>query len=438
MNNAHIWPIDTQLKNGVMQLGGCSVLSLVEAHGTPLYVFDEQTVRAACQQYVSAFQPYSASVAFHYASKAMLNVALAKLLLGEGFGFDVVSLGELQLAQYAGAAPAQLHLHGNAKPRHELETAVSQKISRIAVDNLDELRTLIDITNMLEQPQKIMLRVEPAVAAATHSKIQTGQRGSKFGLSLTQIDSFVELVKKSQFVELVGLHFHLGSQLFEVGDYEMAVAVLLDLMAQLRDAYGIIISEISPGGGLAAAYLPEDTPPDPTLLANIIIDTIVSGCQKRNLELPTLIIEPGRSIVARAGVALYRVIGSKPIEVTEGNTAVRYLHVDGGMGDNLRPALYGAKYTAVLANRADAPDTETIHIAGRFCESGDMLLKNGRLPHAQVGDLVAFATAGGYTLSMANNYNLVPRPAVVMVNDGQATLTQRRETFTDLIARDVS
>jgi diaminopimelate decarboxylase len=233
-----------------------------------------------------------------------------------------------------------------------------------------------------------------------------------------------------------GLHCHLGSQLFDVSAYERAILVLLDAAVYLRDRFGISIEEISPGGGFAAAYVEEDGTPDVQRLATGICQAIVQGCRERNLPLPRLIVEPGRSICARAGISIYEVIGSKPLRPTDEQPAVRYVHVNGGMGDNPRPALYDARYTAVLANDLLAARVDTIHIAGRYCESGDVLIRNARFPREKIGDLIALGGAGAYTLSLASNYNMVPRPAVMFVDGGAARVVQRRETYDDLVGRD--
>ncbi|MEM9773296.1 MAG: diaminopimelate decarboxylase [Chloroflexota bacterium] len=432
----HVWPISAEVIENRLKLDGLNITELAREHGTPLYIFDEATIRHACQQYKSAFADYPGGVEFSYASKAFLNLAIAKLLLEEGFDFDVVSLGEMQMALHAGARPEQLHLHGNAKPRFELEEAVKAGIGRIAVDNLDEANTLADICRELDKSTSIILRIEPAVASNTHKAIQTGQKGSKFGLSLKLVDSFVEIVNRSPHLELLGLHFHLGSQLFDLSDYQEALGVVLDLMVDLWDEHQIEITEISPGGGLAAAYTATDQVPKPVELADAIVDFIVTGCNQRRLSIPTLILEPGRSLISRSAIAIYEVIGSKPIEDPAVGTAEKYLHVDGGMGDNLRPALYNAPYTAIVTDQVEHDATEMVHISGRFCESGDVLLKNAMLPQTQIGNFIAFASAGAYTLSIANNYNLVPRPAVLMVTNGNVRLMQRRETFEDMIRRD--
>jgi len=436
---ANVFPLTARVNaKGHLEIGGCDVTSLAGEFATPLYVFDVQTLQSASRSYASAFRSaYPGEVSLSYASKAFLCRALARMVLAEGFGFDVVSIGELRTVLDAGAAAGQVHFHGNAKPRGELEEALRAGIGRIVVDNLDEISMLANLTAGRANPQGLLIRVEPGVSAATHASIQTGQRGSKFGLPLEQLDVLAAAVLAAAGLTIKGLHCHLGSQIFDLAAYERAIVVLLDAAVRLRDAYGIHITEISPGGGLGAAYLEEDGTPDVRELAAGICRTLVRGCAARNLPLPRLIIEPGRSICARAGISIYEVIGTKPISRTEGQPAVRYIHVDGGMGDNPRPALYDARYTALLANDAEAARVETVHIAGRYCESGDVLIKNTAFPTVKIGDLVALGGAGAYTLSLASNYNMVPRPAVVFVADGLPRLVQRRETQSDLAAREV-
>jgi diaminopimelate decarboxylase len=423
--------------SGHLEVGGCDVTALAAWYGTPLYVFDVQTLQTACRRYRAAFgAAYPGELNVSYACKAFLCFALARLILAEGLGFDVVSIDELRAVLNCGARAEHVHFHGNAKPRRELEEALNLGIGRVVVDNLDELHTLATLTAGCAKPQGLLVRLEPAVSALTHASIQTGQRGSKFGLPLELLDSVATVVKAAPGLAMKGLHCHLGSQLFDVSVYERAIIVLLDAATHLRDKFGINIEEISPGGGFAAAYLEEDGTPDVHRLATVIGRSLVRGCAERNLPLPRLTVEPGRSICARAGIGVYEVIGTKPLEPTEGQPAVRYLHVDGGMGDNPRPALYDARYTAVLANDMRAARVDTVHIAGRYCESGDVLVKNAMFPPEKIGDLVALGGAGAYTLCLSSNYNMVPRPAVVFVADGIARIVQRRETFDDLIRRE--
>lgn len=432
----HIWPLTAQIDgNGQLQIGGCTTTALAAAYGTPLYVFDEVTIRAAARAYRDALaHAYPAASSVHYASKALLNSALAQLIASEGLGLDVVSGGELFVALRAGFPAERIHLHGNAKPRVELEQALSAGIGTIVVDTLDELALLASLTATRAAPQSIMLRLAPAIATDTHAHIQTGHAASKFGLPLDALDAAAELVRAAPGLHLHGLHAHLGSQLFDAAVFARAIGVLLESAAQLRQRHGIIIDALSPGGGLGVPYLAEQPLPDVEQYAATLANAVRNGCTRHDLPLPRLIIEPGRSIVARAGVALYQILASKALPAED--HATRYVHIDGGMGDNIRPALYSARYTSLLANRASATPDEIVHVAGRYCESGDVLLRDCALPHPTVGDLLAVAAAGAYTLSMASNYNLTLRPAVLLVADGQARVMQRRETYEDLVQRD--
>jgi len=457
----HIWPDTAQIgSDGQLLVGGCDLVGLAREHGTPLYLLDEATFRHNCRAYRAALaRHYPSTSSVHYASKALLNTAIAQLVAEEGLGLDVVSGGELFAALHAGFPARQIHIHGNAKLRAELEQALAASVGKIMVDSLDELDLLAHLTRGRATPQAIMLRLAPDIAADTHAHIQTGHATSKFGLPLEALDGAAQRIGSAPGLQLVGLHAHIGSQIFDYRSIERAVGVLLDCAVQLRDRHGLAVSEISPGGGLGAAYTVDQAPTDIEGYIAAIGRTVVEGCAARDLPLPALLIEPGRSIIARSGVALYEIVATKPLASDEGrktedespldavtqppssvggpSSASRYLHIDGGMADNIRPSLYGARYTALLANRAAAPADERVHVAGRYCESGDVLLRDIVLPRARPGDLLAVAVAGAYTLSMASNYNLVPRPALLLVGDRRARLVQRRETYADLIARDL-
>jgi diaminopimelate decarboxylase len=435
----HVFPQTAGINAvGHLEVGGCDVVDLAAQYGTPLYVFDECTLRTVCRRYSNVFRSrYKGKVAFYYACKCLLNRSLAQLLLEEGFGFDAVSIDEIRTVLNAGARPQDIHFHGNAKPLRELREALSYGVGRIVVDNLDELELLIRLVNGRSTPQGLLLRLEPSLEVVTHPSIQTGQPGSKFGLPLDQLDTFARLLMDVPGLELKGLHFHLGSQLFDLAQYQNAITVILDAAVRLRDRYGMVMEELSPGGGLAAAYVEDDQAPEVEALAQQICCAVENGCGQRKFALPRLVLEPGRSISARAGIAVYEIIGSKPLGATDKRSATRYIHVDGGMGDNPRPAMYGAQYTALVANNANAPATEIVHISGRYCESGDLLVRNAELPRTKPGDLIVMGAAGAYTLSLSSNYNMVPRPAVLLVKEGQTRLVQRRESFEDLIGCDV-
>lgn len=427
-----LWPITAELQpNGHLAIGGCDLPALAQEFGTPLYMLDEATFRAQCRAYRDTLaRHYPGEHQVHYAGKALLNTSVAQLAHSEGLGLDVVSGGELFVALRAGVPPAHIHLHGNAKPRAELEQALDAGIGKIMIDSLDELDLLAQLTVGRSTPQAVMLRLTPDIAANTHAHIETGRASSKFGFPLETLDEAATRLLAAPGLRLVGLHAHIGSQIFERGPFEQALGVLLDCAAQLH-ARGLPISEISPGGGLGVPYTVAQTEPDLDAYVAAISDAVLRGCASRGLPLPRLVLEPGRSIVARAGVALYTVVATKAAPGLP-----RFLHLDGGMADNIRPALYGARYTALLANRATEPTNERVHVAGRYCESGDILLRDVDLPAAGPGDLLALAVAGAYTLSMASNYNLVPRPALLLLANGQARVLQRRETYDDLVARD--
>lgn len=431
--NADLWPLTTAVdESGRLFVGGCDVVALIQQYGTPLYLFDEMTIRTACRTYRTAFAThYRGTTAVHYASKALLNVAIAQIIAGEGLGLDVVSGGELYVALRAGFPPQRIHMHGNAKTRTELEQALAAGIGQIIVDNLDELDMLTHLTAHRSPPQPVALRIAPDIIADTHAHIQTGHATSKFGLPLDALDTAAEKLHTASGIRLTGLHAHLGSQLFEQAPYAAVIEVLLDSAARLRDRSGMPIEEINAGGGIGVPYTADQPLPDIDAWAVLLSDALVRGCERRRLPPMRLVIEPGRSIIARAGVALYTIVATKALP------HMRFLHVDGGMGDNIRPALYGARYTAALAERMCDPVEECVAIAGRYCESGDVLIQDLMLPRARVGEILAVPVAGAYTLSMASTYNLAPRPAVVLVNEGAARLIQRRETYDDLIARDV-
>lgn len=430
--NQKIWPDSATIQAGHMQIGGCDTVALAAEYGTPLYLLDEATLRGAMRAYQQAFAATGLSFRVHYASKALLNTALAQIVAQEGLGLDVVSGAELLVARRAGLPLAYVHLHGNAKTDAELERALAWGVGAVVVDSLDELERLAALSAGRAQPQDLLLRLAPAIDAATHAHIATGGSGSKFGMPLEALDAAVERLKAAPGLRLLGLHAHIGSQLFALDELRATVEVLVACAARLRDRYGLRVAELSPGGGLGVAYIAEQPTPDLGAYATTLADTLRERCAAHNLALPRLTVEPGRSIVARAGVALYRVVARK----LAADGSVQYLHVDGGMADNIRPALYGARYSALLANRASIPAGPPVDVAGRYCESGDVLLRGVALPPAGPGDLLALATAGAYTLSMASTYNLTPRPALLLVANGQARLIQRRESEDDLLARD--
>ena len=433
----HIWPLSTALIEGRLAIGDLPLDELARTYGTPLYVLDGATIRTKAARYRAAFQKaYGGHVMIHYASKALLNTGVAQLMQRLGLGLDVVSGGELQIAQRAGFDLRHVHLHGNATPLAELQLALDLNIGRIIVDNLDQLAMLDQLTKQREQPQSILLRVAPDVTdTSAHAHIQTGAAAAKFGLPIHggTAAQAVAMALRSPGLQLDGLHMHIGSQLRDWEALRQAITRLLQFVVELRDSYNWVPRELSPGGGLAVAYKPDEQAPDLDRYASTIAQAVTSGCERWGLPLPHLVIEPGRSLIARAGVALYTVTGRK--QVVDGPT---FVHIDGGMGDNLRPALYQAQYQATLVEQPLAAATQTVQLAGRYCESGDILIHDLRLPPVEPGAILAVPMAGAYTLSMSSTYNGVGRPALLLLDQARTLLLQRRETVDDLVARDIA
>ena len=422
---ASLFPYTAEVDSrGSLVLGGCDTGRLVEEFGTPLYVFDEDTLRGMCREFVSGFRGRYPDSDVVYACKAFINVALAQLLKEEGLGLDVVSGGELAVAQRAEFPPERVYFHGNNKSREELEMALEYGIGRVVVDNFHEIDLLGKIASQRGVIQDILLRVSPGVDPHTHVYTTTGVLDSKFGFSIQtgQAGEAVDRAMNGSGMRLMGLHFHLGSPIFELEPYTKAMEVTLDFAAQV----GLPLQEISPGGGFAIAYTRDQRPPAVEEYADAIASTLGGAVS------PHLTVEPGRAIVGRAGVALYSVGASKDVPGIR-----KYVSVDGGMGDNIRPALYQAQYEAVIANKMVEEELEEVSIAGKFCESGDVLLRDVLIPRLEPGDILAVPAAGAYAPSMASNYNLVPRPAIVMVKDGQARLIRRRESYEDLMRNDL-
>ena len=409
------------------------MVELASRFGTPLYVFDEETLRQNCRQFRQAFVSRYPQSQVLYASKAFINPALARVMASEGLGLDVVSGGELAVARSVEFPARNIYFHGNNKTRSELEQAVQYGIGRVVVDGFNELSLLNDVAGKRGAVQGTLLRVNPGVDPHTHAHIATGVVDSKFGFPLRdgQVEEAVRQAICLPNLNLVGLHCHVGSQIFEVEPYVEAIQVMLSFAAELRRRHGFELMEFSPGGGFAVQYLAGLPAPPVAKYAEAITSNVLSLCKELDITPPRLVVEPGRGIVGRAGVALYSVGSIKDIPGVR-----KYVSVDGGMGDNIRPALYEARYEAVLANRAGEPAVERVTVAGRFCESSDVLVRDVMLPRVQVGDIVAIPVSGAYAPAMASNYNAVPRPAIVMVNDGEARLIRRRETYEDLMSRD--
>ena len=425
-----VMPLTADDDNGVLRIGGCSVRDLADEFGTPLYVYDEHTIRQTCRDYLRDFRARMPRARAHYASKAWLSPALVEILVAEGFGLDVVSAGELHIALAGGMDPAQIGFHGNGKTPAELEYALETGIGRIIVDNDDELAMLDELTRARAVEQRIMLRITPGVDARTHAKTTTGLRDSKFGFPLPSGQAEAALMRAlaAPFLDLTGFHIHLGSPLFSTEPYADGIATIGEFAARMRQRHGYAWREFSPGGGMALTYTADRAAPAPDRYASQIAEALHTACDAHGLPFPDVHIEPGRSIVGRAGVALYAVVSRKHIPDTRD-----YVTVDGGMADNIRPAMYDSAYEAAAAEQMRTAPGLTATIAGKFCESGDVLVRDAQLPSLQLGELIAIPASGAYQIAMESNYNLALRPAIVMVRDGQARLIRRRQTLDDLL-----
>ncbi len=415
---SHVYPRGTRVnERGRLELGGCDAVELSREFGTPVYVVAEDDLRARARAFVEALSARHADFDVLFASKAFPCTAVYRLLAEEGLACDVASGGELALARAAGIDPARLYLHGNAKSVAELREALLAGVGHIVIDSFDEMARLAQVAAEAGRRQDVLIRVTPDVAGETHAAISTGQADSKFGFSMGAAREAIARLAKSPSLCLVGLHFHIGSQLMELEPFRAAIRAI----ATLGDfpVYNL-------GGGLGAAYLSDQHPPDIERYVEAIVDALHSelGSGKR------LLLEPGRALVANSTVTLYTV------QTIKRNVST-WVAVDGGMSDNLRPMMYGARYETLVADRALAAANTRCHLAGKHCESGDVIVRDALLADPAVGDVVVTPATGAYGYAMANNYNGVPRAPVVFVRDGSARVVVRRETYADLMSRDV-
>ncbi|MCX5726315.1 MAG: diaminopimelate decarboxylase [Candidatus Saganbacteria bacterium] len=425
-------PITAKINNnGHLEIGGLDVVSLAEEFGTPLYILDEAAIRERCREYKTAFKSKYPNTEIIYASKALCNTGVLKIIKDEGLGVDVVSGGELYTALMAGCDPKKIYFHGNAKSQNEIEDALKAGVNRIVVDNFDELKVIDEVSHKAGILADILFRVNPGIEAHTHEFIQTGNIDSKFGISKERVLEGVLLAQKLNHVNFKGLHAHIGSQVLDAAPYKKLVEIMLTLCGEIFNSTKFEVEELNIGGGLGITYV-DEAPPDINTLAEAVCSTLKNKCKELGIPEPKLILEPGRSIVGRAGVTAYRVRGIKDIPGVR-----KYVMLDGGMGDNIRPMLYGAKYDAILGNRANGKDEEVLTLAGRFCESGDVLIKDISLPKVEINDVLVVLCTGAYNYSMASNYNRVGRPAMVLVSGGDANIIVKRESYEDLTLRDV-
>ncbi|MFC1955514.1 diaminopimelate decarboxylase [Chloroflexota bacterium] len=423
-----LFPLTAEVNEcGHLVIGGCDCVELAEEFGTPLYVFDEFSLRSRCAEFKAEFGQRYPDTMTAYASKAFINKAMARLIREEGLGLDVVSEGEMGIAHSVDFPMDKVYFHGNNKSAEELRLALRWQVGRVVVDNFDELARLSEIAQEQNSVADILLRLSPGIDPHTHEYNTTGIVDSKFGFPWFIGEEAIAAAMAAPNLNLVGLHFHLGSLIFEIEPYKQAIGRVLDFASVMRQKSEFELKELGIGGGFAVQYELDKPAPPVSFYADVLTSTITKKCRELKLPLPQLDIEPGRAIAAQAGIALYRVGVIKDIP------DVRcYVSVDGGMGDNIRHALYGARHEALVANKALEKETGKVTVAGKFCESGDVLIKDIDLPPVSVGDIVAVADCGAYCLPMSSNYNAAFRPAVVMVGEGKARLVRRRETLEDL------
>ena len=414
---------------GHMEVGGCDLLDLARHHGTPLYIYDEATVRQRASEYVAAMGSAGQVL---YSAKAFASPKFLRVVAEEGLGLDVVSGGELHLALRSGFPRERVHFLGNNKSLEDLSSAYASGAT-IVIDGDHEFDLLREVVPDGSRAP-VMLRLSPGVKPDTHDHISTGQLDSKFGFSIESgaAREAVETALAHPRLELVGLHSHIGSQIFALRAYEEAMDIMLGLLEDLRRDLGYQPRKLGAGGGLGIAYTHADDPPTPRDFVTTVLRAMVAGCAHRDLTVPQLVVEPGRSIAGPAGMALYTVGSIKDIPGVR-----RYVAVDGGMGDNIRPKLYGARYEALLASDPDRAADGKVTIAGKYCESTDILITDIEMPALSPGDVIAVPAAGAYCLAMASNYNGMPRPEVLMLGDGKAEVMRRRETLEDLVAAEV-
>lgn len=431
--NQNIMPTTAKInENNHLEIGGCDLVDIANQYGTPLYIYDEATIRSITRDYKNAFKDYK-NINMMFAAKAFMTKAICKIMQEEDFGLDLCSGGEIFTANSAGFDMSKAIFNGNNKSFDELDLAIKVGIGAISVDNFLELAILDNLAKSHNKTVKILLRIAPGIECHTHEYIQTGHLDSKFGFDLIQIDEAIELIKEQYTnLNLSGLHAHIGSQIFEKQVYFDEVGVIFNEMARIKNKYGIELTDINIGGGLGIKYTEDDTPISIYEIADVILKSIKMNSEKYNIDSPTIYLEPGRSIVGTAGISLYTVGSSK--QVPNGR---KYFTVDGGMADNLRPSLYQAKYTVQVANKPSQENLSEVTIAGRFCESGDILAKDIKLPELEEGDLLCFFTTGAYGYTMSSNYNRVLKPAAILVNNGKSDIIIKRQTYEQLIESDV-
>lgn len=418
-----------------LTIGGCDSVELCKKYGTPLYVIDENVVREHCRLYKNAIdESYDGKGLIFFASKALCNLETVRLVRSEGLGVDVVSGGELYTALKAGMEPEKICMHGNNKTEEEIDFAVKNGVGRIVVDNLPELGKINEAAKRYSVKQKVLFRIKPGIDAHTHNFIMTGQIDSKFGFALETGEAEEAVIKALEYDNLFvgGVHCHIGSQIFESEPFKEAARVLVRFIADIKKRTGYEMKELNLGGGYGVTYTDKDDPIKFNKYIEAVSVIVKEAAKEGGVELPFIMMEPGRSIVGTAGVTLYTVGAVKEIPGIR-----KYVSVDGGMCDNPRYILYQSEYTALAANKAGDETSDTVTIAGKCCESGDLIGENMKIQPVEAGDIIAVLTTGAYNYSMASNYNRICRPAMVMVNNGESRVIVKRESFEDLIRNDV-
>ena len=420
---------------GDLTIGGVDTVELAKEYGTPLYVMDEQMVRKTLRRFHDSMNKYyNGKGEVHYASKAFSCMEMCRIVASEGDGLDAVSIGELYTAYKAGFPMEKVGFHGNNKTNEELRFALEKGVGHIIVDNISELHRLEDIAAEMNVKPNIMFRIKPGIDAHTHDFVKTGQIDSKFGFALETGEAF-EAVKEAvncKNVKLYGLHCHIGSQIFDIEPFEEAAKVMLAFIAKIKNELGYEIEGLNLGGGFGIKYLEENDPAPFEVYLERVSGVVRAACERLGVELPTMFIEPGRSIAAPAGITLYTVGARKEIPNIR-----TYVSVDGGMADSPRYILYKSEYEAIVANKANEERNERVTIAGKCCESGDLIGENMKLQHAESGDIIAVCATGAYNYSMSSNYNRLQKPAVVFVNNGESRIAVKRETLDDIIRNDI-
>lgn len=422
-------------ESGHLTVGGCDTVSLAKKYGTPYMCYDENMIRKNCREFVKSMEEnYDGNGLVCYASKAFSCLEMCRICKEEKMGLDVVSGGEIFTAVKAGFPSERICFHGNNKTNDELTMALDNNVGRIVVDNVEELKRLSTLASKIGKLAKIMLRIKPGIDAHTHSFIRTGQIDSKFGFALETGEAMtaVKLAVETDSIDLCGLHCHIGSQIFDIAPFELAAKVMIDFISEIKETVGYEIRELNLGGGFGIKYLESDTPKPFSEYMKRVSVVVKNEAEKKNVKLPFILIEPGRSVVGAEGVTVYTVGAVKHIPNIR-----TYISVDGGMTDNPRYILYQSDYDVMCANKANEPKTEKVTVAGKCCESGDLIQENAPIQKVEAGDLLAVLSTGAYNYSMASNYNRIPRPIVIMAKDGESRIIIRRETYEDITRNDV-